>query len=638
MRTLRLLAVPIAAAALHGCGGGGSSADVRPGETPPVQETGPNSFLLFPNPQKQADGTLQTDTIAYADAYYRAIDPTGSRDTFAKWKAANGFETGTGNEVSVVFGDKRDLGYGRRMTVRQNADGTVAAYVQNYVIQAGPGYSYSAANLDAAIQRDDRWIVGISALEFSPGPGGGVSFAKFYNFGSDGARQLLVDVDGRGDKAMPGPCITCHGGRGDPLTPAADGTPLFAKVESAPSGHRGDTLGHMPPLEPDAFDFSTRPGFTRAEQEAAIKAINRIILCTYPIASVPKAPEDACRRAAHSGEWAGTAAQIIKSGYGGDGLPDATFSGDAVPVGWTGHEALYRDVVVPSCRECHALRGTTAQGDIDFASYAKLAGYADRTAPHVYDRGDMPLAKIVYDAFWNDSTRPSELADFLAANGVDVHDAAGNVKRPGRPIADPGPDRVVTPGTTALSADASLFANGYSWSVVSGPSGATLSDASASHASFSATTPGRYTLQLVASRGDVQGEPAQLHIVVDPTLHPAPSDIRFVDIKAALQASRRCSGCHSPAFRGPTPPVFFSDEDRNGDGSIDAADDDGLYAVVRGEANFTDIAASPLLRKPSGHHHLGQKVAGFDASAAPGDSSRALYDLFLNWILNGAPR
>src|SRR5512146_3101854 len=352
MRTLRLLAVPIAAAALHGCGGGGSSADVRPGETPPIDEAGPNSFLLFPNPQKQADGTLETNSIAYADAYYRAIDPNGTRDTFAKWKAANGFETGTGNEVTVVFGDKRDLGYGRRMTVRQNADGTVAAYVQNYVIQAGPGYTYSAANLDAAIQRDDRWIVGISAIEFSPGPGGGVSFAKFYNFGSDGERQLLVDVDGRGDKAMPGPCITCHGGRGDPLTPAADGTPLFAKVESAPSGHRGDTLGHMPPLEPDAFDFSTRPGFTRAEQEAAIKAINRMILCTYPIASASTAPEDACRRATHSGEWGGTAAQIIKSGYGGDGLPNATFSGDAIPAGWTGHEALYRDVVVPSCREC----------------------------------------------------------------------------------------------------------------------------------------------------------------------------------------------------------------------------------------------------------------------------------------------
>jgi hypothetical protein len=32
------------------------------------------------------------------------------------------------------------------------------------------------------------------------------------------------------------------------------------------------------------------------------------------------------------------------------------------------------------------------------------------------------------------------------------------------------------------------------------------------------------------------------------------------------------------------------------------------------------------------------KVAGFDASAAPGDPARAKYDLFLNWILAGAPQ
>ena len=638
-RNIVTVAAALAALAVAGCGGGGSSTDVRPGETPAVDEAGPHSFLVFPNPQRQPDGAMQTVSIDYADAYYRAIDPANSRDTFAKWKAANGFESGTGNEVTVVFGDKRDLGYGRRMTARQNADGTVAAYVENYVIQAGPGYSYSTANLDAAIQRDTRWVVGISAIEFSPGPGGGVAFAKFYNFAPDGARQLLVDIDGRGDKAMPSPCFTCHGGRGDPLTPPdASGKRLFAKVESAPSGERGDALAHMPALEPDEFDFSDRPGYTRAEQEGAIKAINRMILCTYPLAAPPSgAPEDACRRAAHSGEWTAAAARIIKSGYGGDGLPSAAFS-PSVPAGWQGHESLYRDVVVPSCRACHLLRGTTAQSDIDFDSYAKLAAYADQVGPHVYDRGDMPLAKIVYDAFWNDATRRSELADFLAANGSTGRDASGAVLRPGRPIADPGPDRVVRPGTTPLSADASLFATGYSWSVVSGPAPATLSGAATSHASFTATVPGTYALQLLATQGTVTSDPAQLRVVVDPTLEPAPAAIRFADIKAAMQAPRHCSGCHSAGFRGPRPPVFFSNEDRNGDGAVDAIDDEWLYEVVRGEVNFTDPAASPLLRKPAGHHHLGGKLAGFDTSAPPGDPSRALYDLFLGWILNGAPR
>ena len=62
---------------LAGCGGGGGSPnDVVPGPQPnPIASSEPNSFLLFPNPQKQADGTLQTNTLEYAEAYYRAIDP-----------------------------------------------------------------------------------------------------------------------------------------------------------------------------------------------------------------------------------------------------------------------------------------------------------------------------------------------------------------------------------------------------------------------------------------------------------------------------------------------------------------------------------------------------------------------------------
>src|SRR5688572_18833052 len=156
--------LPCAAAAallLSACGGGGGSpADVRPGPQPPAAVVNaPDKFLLFPNPQVQADGSLQTDTPEYAEAYYRAIDPNNERDTLAKWKAVNGFETGTGTEVNVVFGDQRDLGYGRRMYARQNPDGSLAFYVENYLIQAGTDYLYSPLNLDAAVVRDSRWIV-----------------------------------------------------------------------------------------------------------------------------------------------------------------------------------------------------------------------------------------------------------------------------------------------------------------------------------------------------------------------------------------------------------------------------------------------------------------------------------------------
>jgi hypothetical protein len=85
-------------------------------------------------------------------------------------------------------------------------------------------------------------------------------------------------------------------------------------------------------------------------------------------------------------------------------------------------------------------------------------------------------------------------------------------------------------------------------------------------------------------------------------------------------------------------PVFYTNEDRNGDGAVgDATDDAWFHEELRGLVDFTDLAASPLLRKPAGHHHGGGGIGGFDDRGDPGAPERASYDLFLNWILNGAP-
>lgn len=638
------LACAIAGAlVLSSCGGGGSPGDVRPGADPPsATVTGPDSFLLFPNPQKQADGSLQTDTLAYAQAYYAAIDPVNAKDTLDKWRVANGFGSGSGTELGVVFGDRRDLGYGRRMTARQNADGTLAFMVENYLVEAAGGYAYNTLNLDAAVVRDTRYLIGVNGIEFSPGPSGGVSFARFFNFnGRTGQRELAVDLDGRGPKAMPGPCIACHGGRGDALTPPdATGNPRFNLVRNAESGARGDVLARLHPFEVDAFEFSGAPGFTRGEQEAAFKAINRMVLCSYPVAAPSTFPEDACRRPASSSEWQGSAAALIKASYGGDGLPRATFSDEYVPSSWevAGQGTLYRQVIAPACRTCHLMRGTGAQSDIDFATWEKFRPYAERTKVHVFERGNMPLAKIVYDAFWT-SPGPETLANFLQGEGHAVRDASGAVPRPGRPVADPGPDRVIPQGTTRLSAAGSLYATGFTWSIVSGPAGATLSDANTAQPAFTATANGTWTLQLVAGNGAQQSAPGTLRIVVDGSLAPVPSAIRFADIKAAMQTGSTCTTCHSPTGSLPRPPVFYTNDDRNGDGLAgDATDDAWFHAEVRGRINFTDIASSPLLRKPAGNHHNGGRIFGFDATAVPGDPARAKYDLFLNWILAGAPQ
>ncbi len=646
---LRLASPLLAALVIAGCGGGGGSTptETKPGDIPPSNVTSatPDTFLLFPNPQVQADGSKQMNTTAYTEAYYAAIDPTNARDTLTKWKAANGFDTGSGEQILVIFGDQRDLGYGRRMTARRNTDGTLAFFVENYVVQAGAGYTYSPLNLEAAIVRDTRWFVGVNAIEFSPGPNGGAPFPKFYNFNAvTGQRATAVDLDGRGAKAMPGPCISCHGGRGDALTPPdATGKQRFNLVQNSTTMTRGDVQARMHFFEPDAFGFSDTAGFSRAEQEAKIKTINKWLLCTYPIAGTSTAPEDQCRRPARPGEWQGNVAAIVKAAYGGDGMPNAVFNDTYIPPGWesAGQSTLYQKVIAPSCRTCHALRGTSLQSDIDFTSYEKFVGYSDRIKAHIQDRGNMPLAKIVYDAFYGNNERPEAIASFLQAQGITARDAAGAALKPGRPIADPGPDRVVKLGATTLNGANSLYANGYAWSLVSGPAnGATITNASAAQATFTATQNGTYVVQLVASNGSTASTPVRITIVVNDALTPAPSAIRFADIKAVLQNSTAgCtnSNCHSAGGEFGAP-VLYTNVDRNGDGSIDATDDLWFYTEVRSRINFTDVAASPLLRKPSNNHHNGMLRPGFQATAAPGDASRASYDLFLNWILSGAPQ
>ena len=142
-------------------------------------------------------------------------------------------------------------------------------------------------------------------------------------------------------------------------------------------------------------------------------------------------------------------------------------------------------------------------------------------------------------------------------------------------------------------------------------------------------------MQLVSGKGSAQSAPKQVQVVVSAT---APANVHFADIKAIMQTPGLCVACHSPSGQLPRPPVFYSNEDRNGDLMVDATDELWLYNEVRSRINFTDLVASPLLRKPSNHHHKGGLIAGFNNTLTPGDPARARYDTFLNWILAGAPQ
>jgi mono/diheme cytochrome c family protein len=648
---LKISALFIAIALLSACGGGASGSDSTSSSATTEGPAGPASFLLFPNPQKQSDNSLQVDSNAYATAYYQAIDPNNERDTLAKFKTKNGFGTsGAGiTEESIIIGDQRDLGYGRKMTARIDSNtGNIAFVVENYLV-GGYG-AYTSINLEAAIVGESKWHIGTNAIEFSvvetgaanPSPNA-VKFVKFYTYDPiTGARLYSANLDGRGNKAMPTICITCHGGRGDPLTPSG----LFPKLMNVASGARGDVGAQLHAFEPASFDFSTRSGFTRASLEAKIKTINKMVLCGHNLPNGTVKPtgnaEDDCRRVANPNEYQGTAAAHLKHMYGGDGLPNAASSATDtyVPTSWAsnGQSNLYSKTVNQACRVCHGLRGNGNQSDINFEDFTAFDAYAARIKAHVIDRGNMPLAKLVYDKYWTTPEINGPLTTYLTGKGY----SDGNLK-PGRPVADPGPDRVIKSNSTTLSGALSLYSTGYQWTVTSGS--ASLTNANTSTPTFTATGGnGTYTVQLITTNGTATSTAKSLTIEVNSALAWDPTALRFnPDIRTILQAGGgACQTCHVSgqdiATTSGVPPIFYDDFARSGSGvGSDATNRNWLYTEVRGRVNFNDIVASPLLRKPSGNHHNGGLRTGFNTGLAVGDAGRVDYDKIVAWVLNGAP-
>lgn len=573
----------------------------------PVGTTDTNRFWIFPNPGKDPlTGVYTTNDASYAQAYYTTMDPSNQRDTLAKFQAMHGFGGGGGTEVSVVFRDTYDLGYGRRLTVRryQNSGSptngldantwVIAAYVENYQVVPFAGDDYTGLNLEAAIKVDRSWHVGTNAIEYSTV--GGKTFTKFFTYSPSGVRLNTVNLDGRGEKAMPSVCINCHGGRADPLTAAG----------AFPRG--GDTWGRMQPLNVGSFEFWGSSPYQRVDQEASLKLINQMVLCTYPLGAASAQPEDSCRpvydQAVNLSSnpyssnvwlngWQSASAEMIKAWYGGDGMPNASFADNYVPTGWQGSAAdisLYQNVVAPYCRACHVARGTGNQSDIDFTSSAKFTGYADRIKAHVFDRGNMPLGLLIYNRFWN-SNAPQQLADWLV-----TIDPAYNPVRVGGG----------TSGTPVR------------------PSGA----------------------------------------LVDPVLSAGIGATRFSDIRTQVlqDATLGCTGCHNNVSDGQPfgsiPPIYYTDYSRGGtpgtagDATYAASstdDDYWFYLELRGRINFTDVDASPLLRKPSGYHHAGGPVLDLNSTTpctnvqpcwAYGSWAAyylAKYNLIRDWILDGAP-
>jgi hypothetical protein len=613
----------------------------------------PDHFLAFLNDQQG-----QVFTTAWSEAYYRAVDPNATRTTLEDWKAANEFDS-CDEEVHVIFRDAKDLGYGRNMRACRHDDGRVAVFVNNYVVRIQPGdpSNYGPINVEAAIAEDPHHMQGTNAIEFTPiNPNDPDSdkVAKFYTFAPSGQRNILADLDGRGAKPMPQPCLLCHGS----TLPPWDSAAIIASTTPWAEPYVEKTLKStkMNLLELESFDYSPYvAGYSRAEQEEALRKINRFILGTFE--------ESAGRAATDPGRWwPDFAIEIANKRYQGQpGLTGQLYQDDSLPCGWRidpsadadcagspdipldprpeGIDVLYKRVVEPHCIACHSLRGSSAgqnQSDagnaISFSNYEKFIGYSDLINEYVYHRGVMPLSLRNYEKFWADRCNgaPALLATFLPE--FDRYDDGFCVIAPGLPVARPGANRPVT-SPLVIDGSASLFVRQYQWQVLSVPDPAavaTLSNPSLAAPTFTASHNGDYVLRLTVT--NLRGSDSQdMTLTVNSSMTPRPSQLTFVDhVLPVLRdplypgRDRRCTECHSTgapslvAYAGI--PVLY-----------DAGVDSTVYAEVKQRIDLGDPENSMLLRKPTREQHGGGRI--IDRDTADGE---ALYQMLINWIRNGA--
>jgi len=379
----------------------------------------PDTFLTF------LERYVPEDAVS-ATAYYDAVDPDGKKTTYKDWLVETGFieasDFATSGQMdlnddvtSVLHKNETDLGFVRAVSMRcvpncnhRNPD--IYSLIENY------------ANFEDAAARENRLAsVTMEWTAAADGTRPNKKFVVFYAFTGTTATTpedfrdtrdqspdtpFAPDLDGRGNKEVPGVCNSCHGG-----------TPLKLK-KNGDYRRKGNTGSLFLALDLDNFGFGSEVDtnvLSRAAQQAAYKQQNQAVLITH------RGPEEFDEEAEI---WRVPAGQeVIEGWYGGPGMPGDTFDGEFVPPGWLPPaapeeaEKLYLSSVVPACRACHAQQ----ERALDFATYEGFMVFEDAHKDLVLrvecgldddsntrtgggdDQAVMPLAKLTYEIFWSGS-------------------------------------------------------------------------------------------------------------------------------------------------------------------------------------------------------------------------------------------
>lgn len=463
-------------------------------------------------------GTMQgaaartVDTRDTAQAYYATIDDAAAaqrKRSFLGWLKDNGFvpqeattlqwsQIESGSTAHAVYVNNFDLGFGRDMYARRfdcvdprsTTGECVASVVVNY------------SSLEAAAKKLDP-IVAV-AMEYATTPhSNGRRVVKFYTYApnevnGDFDRINSVDLDGRGEKFMPGACTICHGGTPlgtDPQDPAlyaggGDLNATFLPWDLESFLYSDSQAAGWVPDATDARETSLHARFTRSAQEGQLRELNLLAYQTYV--------DDP----AHPGRY-DLARDLVEAWYG-DAVDSTTFQ-NRVPEQWGSDPdagTLYHQVFAQHCRMCHVAHvpsidsqtgayqpylgcnstpaitqySSNTAGQIAFGCYDQFIAASNLIS--VIQRGVMPNARLTMDRFWVNGGSGDSAATVLArhlqaATGRgDLLQADNTAAPPGRPVlsvsingiqARTEPVEVLRNAPVRVDATATQFAGAYAW-------------------------------------------------------------------------------------------------------------------------------------------------------------------------------
>lgn len=357
--------------------------------------------------------------LAAADAYYDTIDPQDKRLDLEDFKLTNGFP---GGEVTALYANSADLGFGREMHCRRQAVGGLPGFdVACYVTNFGDRFTDDNQDfIDAVNNTAPIATVGMeySRIENQLGPGyvSNARVVKFYVFkaaqpspilGHSGfGRATSANLDGFGERPVPQLCMTCHGGR-YPVGGGGTGVPTWdpnnpSTANLGSSFIPFDLTGlHTPVYSGTDYKVTQQDEFKRLNTEMVWETGNL----------------NAIR-------------EVIEKMYGGAGFPlNDQVEGFAVagwdvlnPLGTAVTEPTPRDtyaqVVGPSCRSCHI---TQAPSGIAWDDRSQWVGNSF-IASLVCNSHKMPHAIATHNRFWLSTAphQPIVMHDFLNGTGTPV--------------------------------------------------------------------------------------------------------------------------------------------------------------------------------------------------------------------------